>query len=88
MQVKTTIIIPADWTIVGESNLPVKVTGWINRESASFSPLIRSMEWPGVSMFMIKPDCMIRVIELVEQILIDNFVNAKISFIDQFGCHD
>lgn len=88
MQIKTTIIIPADWTITGESNLPVKVTGWINRESGSFSPLIQSMEWPGVSMFMIKPDCMIRVIELVEQILIDNFVNAKISFIDQFGCHD
>lgn len=88
MQIKTSIVIPGDWTIPEQQNFVIRVNGWISNSNGVILPMIASIDWPGVSCFSIRPDCMIRVVELIEQILVDQYVDAKLNFADQFGNHD
>lgn len=88
MQIKTSIVIPGDWTIIERENFVIHVNGWVSNSRGNILPIITSIEWPNLLCFSIRPDCMIRVVELIEQILVDQYVDAKLNFADQFGNHD
>lgn len=88
MQIKTSIVIPGDWTIIERTNFMIHVNGWISNSNGVILPIITSIEWPNLLCFSIRPDCMFRVVELIEQMLVDQYVDAKLNFADQFGNHD
>lgn len=88
MQIKKSVVIPGDWTIPNQQNFIVFVTGWVSRMGDTITPAILSIEWPSTSCFAVRPDCMYRVIDLIDQLLVDQYVNAKLNFADQYGCHD